>query len=89
LTGKDNQGNPVNLTTPTDSNGAFSFNNLAAGTYEIVAPQVAGDSLVAELGTDNGKPDGSVDAAGDIVDIVLNEADHAINYDYANIQVIG
>ena len=35
LTGTDAFGNPVNLVTTTDSNGAYVFNNLVPGTYTV------------------------------------------------------
>ncbi len=41
LTGTDNDGNAVNLTTITDANGAYSFADVAAGTYTITETQPA------------------------------------------------
>ncbi|MEK6675225.1 MAG: SdrD B-like domain-containing protein, partial [Planctomycetota bacterium] len=35
LTGTDNQGNPVNLTTTTDNTGMYMFGDLVPGTYQI------------------------------------------------------
>ena len=42
LTGTDYMGNPVNLTSATDSTGAYSFANLAPGTYAVTESQPAG-----------------------------------------------
>lgn len=42
LTGTDNNGNPVSLTTTTANNGFYIFNNLAAGTYQVSATAPAG-----------------------------------------------
>jgi peptidyl-prolyl cis-trans isomerase A (cyclophilin A) len=35
LTGKTSQGSPVSTTTTTDTNGAFTFNNVLPGTYGV------------------------------------------------------
>jgi hypothetical protein len=42
LTGTDIGGNPVSLTTTTDSLGAYSFTQLRAGTYTITETQPMG-----------------------------------------------
>ncbi|MGE3821667.1 MAG: SdrD B-like domain-containing protein [Isosphaeraceae bacterium] len=39
LTGTDDLGQPVNLSTTTDANGAYAFVNLRPGTYRIVESQ--------------------------------------------------
>lgn len=39
LTGTDTQGNAVNQSTTTNANGGYQFNQLAAGTYEVVETQ--------------------------------------------------
>ena len=39
LTGTNNLGQPVNLTTTTAPNGTYSFNNLRAGTYKLTETQ--------------------------------------------------
>jgi uncharacterized protein (DUF2141 family) len=42
LTGTDFQGNAVSLSTTSSSTGAYSFPNLAPGTYTVAAPTSAG-----------------------------------------------
>ncbi|MBI1927242.1 carboxypeptidase regulatory-like domain-containing protein [Candidatus Poribacteria bacterium] len=42
LTGTDDLGNPVSLTTTTASDGSYSFGNLRPGTYVITETQPAG-----------------------------------------------
>src|SRR5437588_7339925 len=42
LTGTDNMGNPVNLTTTTAADGTYSFQNLVPGKYTITEAQPAG-----------------------------------------------
>lgn len=39
LTGVDDLGNPVNLATKTDAQGAYEFSNLRPGTYSIIETQ--------------------------------------------------
>jgi cyclophilin family peptidyl-prolyl cis-trans isomerase len=42
LTGTTNQGNAVNVTASTDASGAYSFNNVLPGTYQLSAPAGSG-----------------------------------------------
>ena len=42
LTGTDDLGNPVSLSTTTDANGGYSFSNLRPGSYSVVETQPAG-----------------------------------------------
>ena len=63
LIGTDVFGNAVELTTLTDANGNYSFNNLNAGTYQIVETQPDGF---------NDGPDSS-DAAGSVANDQLND----------------
>jgi hypothetical protein len=42
LTGVDDRGNAVSLTTTTDEDGAYAFGNLRPGTYTITETQPAG-----------------------------------------------
>lgn len=42
LTGTDSQGNPIDKTTTTDANGAYTFDNLKAGTYSVQEVQPKG-----------------------------------------------
>ena len=48
LTGTDGLGNPVTLSTATDTNGNYQFTDLAAGTYTVTETQPAsfGDGTV-------------------------------------------
>jgi len=52
LTGTDVFGNPVNITTTTDSSGRYVFAGLNAGTYALTQTQPEG----FEDGIDNGNP---------------------------------
>jgi hypothetical protein len=64
LTGTDGNGNPVNLTTTTDGNGAYLFPNLVPGTYKltftspgapwIVTPQDQGGNDAADSDINSG-----------------------------------
>jgi uncharacterized delta-60 repeat protein len=42
LTGADDLGNPIDLSQPTDADGAYLFLNLRPGTYQITETQPAG-----------------------------------------------
>ncbi|MDT7837383.1 SdrD B-like domain-containing protein [Aquabacterium sp. OR-4] len=42
LTGTNDLGQPVTLTTTTDANGAYNFSNLRPGTYTVTETQPAG-----------------------------------------------
>jgi uncharacterized repeat protein (TIGR01451 family) len=42
LTGTETTGAPVSRTTTTDATGAYTFNNLLPGTYQLVQTQPAG-----------------------------------------------
>ena len=43
LTGTDNHGNAVSMTTTTASSGAYTFNNLVPGTYTLTETEPTGD----------------------------------------------
>lgn len=63
LTGTDDRGNAVALSTETDVDGIYLFFDLRPGTYQISEVQPAGfDDGIDALGTINGSPagDGSV-----------------------------
>ena len=81
LTGTDNLGHPVLLTTTTAADGSYSFPNLAPGTYRLVETQPA-----AYL--DGGTTAGSVGGvAGDDVigSIVLAPGASGRNYDFGEV----
>lgn len=83
LTGTDNLGNNVTLTVNTDANGFYDVTTLAPGTYTVDKPNTSGVFLnQSQVGTDNGTTDGSVDARGNIVAIVLAAGDVATDYDF-------
>ncbi|MFO0804330.1 MAG: carboxypeptidase-like regulatory domain-containing protein [Gemmataceae bacterium] len=90
LTGIDNQGNPVSMTTTTDANGVYLFTEVPSGTYTITQcpPEQLADmrSLVSEtgvVGTMNGAGTGSGTASGfTITDIYLAPGDSGTDYDF-------
>jgi hypothetical protein len=83
ITGTDNSGHSVSLTTTTDVNGQFTFTGLSAGTYAL-SHTIAGNMAdgPASAGTDNGTTDGTVSGSS-IISIVLNPGDQAIGYGFA------
>lgn len=89
LTGVDNQGDAVSLTTVTDGNGMYSFTGLQAGIYTVDEPQVRSISSTSSVGTDNGLSDGTIDQYGNITSIVLAAGDQGVQYNFAFTYVIG
>ncbi len=81
LTGTDDQGNAVTLNATTDTQGYYIFNDLQAGTYTIEEPSGYGLNQTS-VGAVPGRSDGSVDASGDIAQIILGAGDQGTNYDF-------
>jgi large repetitive protein len=52
LTGTDDRGNPVSLTTTTDANGNYVFSDLRPGTYTVTETQPAGYGTVGQTSLD-------------------------------------
>lgn len=87
LTGTDQNGNAVQLTTTTDQNGNFTFTGLLAGTYTIANPTIANPQIYgytnsSTFGKVNGQYDGGVDSNGNIVNIVLTAGDQGTFYNF-------
>lgn len=84
LSGTDGVGNPVNLTTTTDSNGAYSFTNLQPGTYTLTETQPAGyRDNIDSIGDLNGNPVGTV--SNDVLSgIILPAGGVATEYNFAD-----
>jgi hypothetical protein len=82
LQGTDSQGNAVNLTTTTDSNGNFSFTGLAAGTYSIIQEVPLGNLVITEtVGTVNGVSNGTANQTNDeFTNIVLGAGQTGTGY---------
>jgi uncharacterized surface anchored protein len=66
LTGIDDQGNVVNMTTTSDVDGNFSFANLRAGTYSLTESPPSGWTFV---GGDPGSAGGA--ASGDTISSIV------------------
>jgi choice-of-anchor A domain-containing protein len=83
LTGKDAQGNTVNLTTETASDGSYSFANLAPGTYQVTETPPSGYSIASNtVGTVNGAADGSLVGTNAIGSIVLAGGNAGVEFDF-------
>jgi hypothetical protein len=86
LTGTDDQGNAVTRITFTDNNGNFRFDNLAAGTYELFETQPNGYRDGEEtVGTVDGSARGQLLDNDLIGDIVLEDGEHGIGYDFGEL----
>ena len=90
LTGTDDQGLTVNLTTTTAADGTYSFTNLrptdSAG-YTVTETQPTGiinfpGTAGTQVGTVNGSSVGAIAAVDQISGIVLGSAQHGINYNF-------
>jgi len=79
LTGVDDFGNAVNLTTRTDCNGFYIFEDLAAGTYTVTETQPVGYAD----GLDTIGSEGGVVGNDEFSDIVLAAGVDAENYNFA------
>jgi hypothetical protein len=76
LTGTDDLGNSVTLTTTTDKNGNYAFSNLRPGTYTISEKQPGGYSE----GKDTAGPLGGDATVKDIISsITIGSGDSAID----------
>lgn len=86
LTGTDERGNSVNLTTKTDEKGKYLFTNIAGGTYMVteIQPQnyIDGAENIGSLG-------GNVQGDNSIANIILPAAASAIDYNFADIDASG
>lgn len=84
LTGIDADSNPVNLTTTTDSSGAYSFTNLQPGTYTLTETQPTGyRDNIDSVGDMNGSPSGTL--GNDVIsDIILPPGGVGTEYNFAD-----
>lgn len=86
LTGVDDLGNAVDVTTETDGDGNYSFNNLRAGTYTISEEQPFEYVDAAEtVGTVNGVANGTLLDNDVIGDIVLADGQHGVGYLFGDV----
>ena len=84
LTGTDDLGNPVEITTTTDENGDYSFDGLLGGTYTITESQPER----FRDGSDQPGSAGGDDSVNDIVSsIALAPGVDADDYDFAELGV--
>jgi hypothetical protein len=83
LTGTDDQGHAVSLSTYTDANGDYSFSNLRAGKYSLTETQPDGYTSTRNMAGSNG---GSV-CDNSITNICLNWCDEACGYNFGETKV--
>lgn len=83
LSGTDDLGAAVNLSTTTDGSGLYSFESLRPGTYTIVETQPAQwDNGGTNVGTVGGSPRGNGSVSDTISSIVLAADEIGIDYDF-------
>lgn len=81
LTGVDDLGNAVDLSTETDEQGNFVFEGLRPGTYTITEVQPGNYADQSEtVGTVNGVTNGTLLDNDVIGEIVLGDGDHGVGY---------
>lgn len=81
LTGTDDLGNAVNITTTTAADGTYSFTNLRPGTYTVTETQPAG---IGNGPTVAGSAGGST-GSDTVSSIVLASGTDATGYDFIEI----
>ncbi len=84
LTGTNNQGQQVTMTTTTGADGSYFFVGFLPGTYKITesAPPAGFTEEVSNVGTVNGVTDGSNPTVDSITNIVLAAGQSGINYNF-------
>ncbi len=86
LSGTDDLGAAVNLTTTTDAAGAYHFDNLRPGTYQIVETQpTQWDNGGTNVGTVGGAPRGNGAVSDTISAITLAAGESGINYNFGEL----
>src|SRR5262249_15693127 len=87
LTGFDNLGNSITLTTTTDVDGRYNFSGVVAGTYSLSVDH--GPSMMStgvNVGTVNGTTNGTV-VGETITSIVLKDGDQGLEYNFGEMML--
>jgi large repetitive protein len=79
LTGTDDLGNPVSLTTTTNASGNYSFTGLRPGTYTVTETQPAGYGTVGQTSLDGAAVTSTSNVISNIV-LSPNESNVANNF---------
>ena len=82
LTGTDDLGNPVNLSTTTAADGTYGFTGLRPGTYAVTETHPAGYLD----GTDTAGTAGGSAGNDTITGIVLDSGEAATGYDFGELE---
>ena len=87
LTGTDDFGNAVSLQATTDTNGAYSFNDLAPGSYTVAETQPTGqrNGIPIVDGKDTIGSQGGTIPANDTFAITLTEGTNGTNNNFAEL----
>jgi hypothetical protein len=87
LTGTDDLGASVSLTTTTNSSGAYGFTGLRPGKYTVTETQPNGYLQGKNsVGTVNGVTDGTLGPGTDVLStVILAQADSGINYNFGEV----
>ena len=87
LNGTDDLGNPVTLTTTTDANGKYTFDNLRPGTYVVTEPTQPAETLNGKTtaGTTGGTGNNPSTTTSEITGIVLKPGDKSVDNNFGEI----
>ncbi len=87
LTGTDDLGNPVTLTTTTDANGKYTFENLRPGTYVVTEPNQPAETLNGKTtaGSTGGTGGNPSTTTSEITGIVLKPGDKSVDNNFGEI----
>jgi hypothetical protein len=87
LTGTDDQGHAVELTTTTDANGFYQFTGLRAGKYTLTESDVPTlNHNQSNVGTVDGNSDG-VAGTAQITEIDLLGGNNGLDYDFGEVNI--
>lgn len=87
LNGTDDLGNPVTLTTTTDANGKYTFDNLRPGTYVVTEPTQPAETLNGKTtaGTTGGTGNNPSTTTSEITGIALKPGDKSVDNNFGEI----
>jgi len=84
LTGVNDLGQQVTLTTQTDTNGDYTFGDLRSGTYTLTV-QTPSDNFDGSASAGTGAANDGSATPGTIANIVLTNGNSGVNFDFVEV----